>query len=226
MPSHDGRESIEMEVDMKKIMVISVILLLSFPVFSDAQEEGFFENNEIGFSFFTGLPYSELTEEEFYRTLGVNLEWHPRPFISIEPGIFISNTTRDDKNNLTDSVSKRDEDLLGFSIGIFYYHNLVNNLYMYAGPRLMLTEWDYSSKQGDGSRYETDERGRYIMLTLGFKYMFNDHVGIFGDFGLSFGDIKRDRQSWDSSGVLFSDSTEKTDVTALKSGLVGITFYF
>ena len=211
---------------MRKLMVMVGIFLLCFPVLASAQGEGFIQKNDMGFSFFTGAPFFEGGDAQYYRVYGVNFMYHPLPHIAIEPSIFYYSEARDSRNNLTGQISTSDTDELGYGLGIFYYRNLSTNLYMYAGPRFQFSSYDDSDKYADGSRSEYEISSRYIVLTFGLKYMFNDHFGVFGDLGYGFGTEEVDDKRWNSAGTLTDDRTYESDLSSIVNGSVGVTFYF
>ncbi len=64
-----------------------------------------------------------------------------------------------------------------------------------------------------------------ISFIVGFKYMFNDHVGIFADMG--FGYYKRDREYkyWNNTGTLTDNETTTDESFALSRAILGVAFY-
>ncbi|MBP7582996.1 MAG: hypothetical protein KBA61_03110 [Spirochaetes bacterium] len=169
-------------------------------------------------------------DETVLRIYGIGLAYHPVSFFAIEPGVFFKKGSyeRVDVADDPDSISTEDYLMIGSSIGLYYYSDFGNGLYLYLGPRFDLSrteEDDKSSSPGWSNKSETREMDYSISFIVGFKYMFNDHVGIFADMG--FGYYKRDREYkyWNNTGTLTDNETTTDESFALSRAILGVAFY-
>ena len=211
---------------MKKILIATLFLLLTVPIFAQAQDQQYIENNDFGFSFYAGFMYAEPIEYYLGRTYGINMIYHPVRFLSIEPSFMVSIVNAKERNNQTGFTDSDDNLMLGAGLGLFYYHHLGANLYLYVGPRGSYMRDESNSYDDSGSKSE--RRGFFwgVTATIGLKFLFNDHVGIFGDFGIGYVRHESTRRSYNSSGTITSDYTTEEDYWSAMSAQLGVCFYF
>lgn len=216
---------------MKKTFLASLMMfLLTAAVFAqDAQRP--ITGGKVGLSFFTSEKILDLFMTEgalkssFVEYSGVSLIYHVTDSIALEPSVFVSFWDTTYTNN--SGVSNTDEYLTsGGALGIFYYSNLSGGAYMYIGPRGDYLRMEETDNNSDGSRDETKTNGFGASLVLGLKYMFNAHVGIFGDISAGYYITQRDYYEYNTSGNQTSHTERESKSFILSKGLVGVTLYF
>lgn len=218
---------------MKKVLIViccAAMLVAFSPVF--AQNAGKIEAGDLGFNFFTGVASlgEDLSLDGSFQVYGIGLVYHPASFLSIEPGVLFSRRSEEDINwaATPDSKHTQDSTSYGVSLGLFYIREINTGLYLYAGPRIYYTRSEESeeSKGSWNNRTESESDTIQLSLLIGFKYLFNDHVGIFADMGLSFNSYERKYKSWDTVTGVISSDTETTEKTiSLSRAVIGIVFY-
>ncbi|MBP7583606.1 MAG: hypothetical protein KBA61_06210 [Spirochaetes bacterium] len=211
------------------IGVLFVSLLFAFtPVF--AQNHGTIEGNTFGLTFFTGLSLDDGpfvgNDETAYRYYGIGLAYHPFTFLAIEAGFF--HKKGDSKNEGSSGggpySSESEYSIYGYSIGLYYYHEVGGGMYLYAGPRLENAKREYSNEDSTGYVSETEESSDMLSLIIGVKYLFNDHIGIFADIGIGRNSTTQDSES--KSGGITSNSYTESSHIAISRSLIGVVFYF
>jgi len=206
-----------------------LLIMVCIPVF--AADGGTLEDGDFGFSFYTGFPY--LTDFSWgnYGTLGryygIGAEYHPVASLSIEPGFFFSKTESEDEDMFgTNGTDEEDTLMVGGMLSAFYYGDMGGGLYYYAGPRFEFFRYENDEKAGDGSKDSIKRNDQILSLVFGLKYLFNEHVGIFGDMGFGWYSSVSKNESWDASGARDGESEERTNSFILSRTLLGVVFYF
>jgi hypothetical protein len=209
-----------------RLLLLSFYLIL-IPAMSNAQNEGVLQNNELGLSFFTGLHLGSDGDSSSFRSIGMNAIYHPVSFIAIEPGVYFTSSKEDEKNRNTGRITTEKDELISYGVGIYYYHNLSNNLYLYLGPRFESTKVN-SKRSNNYDLYgnERETEGRNFLIVLGLKYMLNDNIGIFGDFSYGYGIAEGTEKYWDSTGIVTSNYSIETKTKSLSNSFVGVSLYF
>jgi len=186
---------------------------------------------KVGLSFFTAEKILDLFMTEgalkssFVEYNGISLIWHVTDSIALEPAVFFSFWDTTYTNN---SGQSNTDDYMtgGAALGIFYYSNLSGGAYMYVGPRGDYLRMEETDNDTDGSYDETKTNGFGISLVLGLKYMFNAHVGIFGDISAGYYITQRDYYAYDNTGSQTSHTEREANSFVLSKGLVGVSLYF
>ncbi len=212
---------------MKKVFAVILFVLLAVPLIAQPQaQRAYLENNEFGFSFYTGFALYEPMEYTTTRNFGINLNYHPVSFVALEPGFFFTRVESDEKSNLSSNVNSDRSTIAGGSFGLFFYHHLGDNLYLYLGPRGSYMKEDVTSYNNqDSSRSERDGNYWGVSAVIGLKFMFNDHFAVFGDFSCGYLHHKYDYRYINSSGVTTTDRTTTEKYFSATSGVLGVTFY-
>lgn len=168
---------------MRKILLI--VLLAGFAVLPLAAEGGEIEANDLGFSFSAGAPLfgeAGLSPDGALVTgYGVGLVYHPLTFLSVEPSFLFYKTDKEkDVSTGTDNGEKREQTLLGFCLGVFYYGDLGAGLYYYAGPRVTYykNEYERTYEQNNNDSFSETQQMIYS-LAAGLKYMLSDRFSFF-----------------------------------------------
>lgn len=215
---------------MKKLFVASLmVFLLTAGVFADEQKP--ITGGKVGLSFFTSEKILDLFMTEgalkssFVEYSGVSLIWHVTDSIALEPSLFLSFWDSTYKSN---SGTETTDDYFtgGGALGIYYYSNLSGGAYMYIGPRGDYLRMEETDNDPTGSYDTTKTNGFGISLVLGLKYMFNPHVGIFGDISAGYYITQRDYDSYNTSGTPISHTERESKSFILSKGLVGVSLYF
>jgi hypothetical protein len=205
---------------MKKIFPIFILVLLlvyAVPAYSAKGDSDTLQKGDFGLNFYSGAFLGDGSfignEASIFRTFGISAISHLTSSFAIEPGIFFKKYDQEYENGGT-TYNKL---YLGASIGLFYYSNLKNNMYLYTGPRI---EYAYGKQKESGT--STDKSTLHSIGTsaiLGLKYMIGSRFGVFADIGLGFFITKEN----DSSGT---HGKETTTSISLSRGIFGAVFYF
>ncbi len=214
---------------MKKALLVLCCLLTVFAFSSVFAEDAKIEAGDLGFSFYTGFPgFGEMSvggSETFYRYAGIGVVYHPAAFLSIEPGVFFMKKNREYENKMTGNMDEDDYLFVGVSVGLFYNRNISGGLYLYAGPRCDVGRYENDEKNYDGSKAETREMDISLSAIVGLKYLINDHLAVFGDFGFGYYSTNRKYEEWSTMGVTASKTETRNESFALSRGALGVVFY-
>ncbi|MBP7583486.1 MAG: outer membrane beta-barrel protein [Spirochaetes bacterium] len=213
---------------MKRLFIASLmVFLMTAAVFAqDAQRP--ITAGKVGLSFFTAERITDLFLSEgnlranFVESTGISLIYHVTDSFALEPSVFFSYRDYTRKSNdVTDDYMTA-----GGALGIFYYSNLSGGAYMYIGPRVDYLRMEETDNNSDGSYDETNIDSYGVSLVLGLKYMFNAHVGIFGDISAGYFFMNQERTYYDPSGTPGTPDERESNNFILSKGLVGVTLYF
>jgi len=204
---------------MKTFLKLFLSIVLLFPVVPAFSAE--LGAGKFGLSFFTREPLLPIFSEtgsitDNLRPSGISAVYHVTDSFALEPSILWMNSYTEDKSG---SYTESDDfSLYGCSIAAFYYGNINNGLYLYAGPRLYVFYIE-SVYEETGNPSETNEDiGWEASAVIGLKYMFNENFAVFADLGFGFSMLKKTNDY---------NSNEDTDRNMkLGSSLIGISFYF
>ncbi|MCP4137754.1 MAG: porin family protein [bacterium] len=216
---------------MKKILLVIVTLMLLCPVFAGAEEtkenKSYIEANDFGFSFFTGMMYKEPMDYNLTQNYGASFIYHLGESFAVEPTLFFSRDEDEDANHTSMYIETKKTMSIGGFLGLFYYKSINRSLYFYIGPRLgILSYTSEKSNDTDSSRSKSVKLYYGGFLTIGLKYMFNNHIGLYGDFGFGYLRSKNDTKYWNSSGTLTSDKSSTNNYYSISKSVVGVSLYF
>jgi len=216
---------------MKRLIVATMmVFLVTAGVFADEAQRPI-TGGKVGLSFFTGEKILDLVMSEgslrssLVDFTGVSLVYHVTESFALEPAVFFSYMDTTYTNN--SGQSNTDDNMMaGGALGIFYFHNLSGGAYMYIGPRVDYLRMEETDKDTDGSYDETKTNSFGASLVIGLKYMFNAHVGVFGDISAGYFVTQQDYYDYNTSGVQTSHTDRETNTILLTKGLLGVTLYF
>lgn len=216
---------------MKKTLVMCCLLFLFVCIPAFAADGGTLEDGDFGFTFyasmpvvFTGSPYNNTMYTKY---LGIGAAYHITTYLSVEPGLFVSKTEIE-KDDSLGTGSDSDDDILysGALLGVYYYGDVGEGLYYYAGPRFEVTRYEKDENDVGGTKKKTTRNDQLLSLVFGLKYMFNDHLAVFGDMGLGWYISVKDYVAKDSTGTKTDEYEERTESFILSRGMLGVAFYF
>lgn len=193
--------------------------------------DGSIEKGDFGFLFFTSQPILEVLqfEGDAARTkaaphLGIGVVYHLLDFLALEPSLYFATSTKE-KTDIAGIKTNIDSTLLGGSVGAYYSGRLAGALSFYAGPRLDLINSKVKKRDSTNKKGETVETCFGITGVFGMKYMFNRHVGIFGDLGIGYYSDDAQEKEWDASGTLIGDYRSNISAFSLGRSVLGLCFY-
>lgn len=196
----------------------------------DSNDSGLLTAGDFGFKFYTGYPYSggiyyNGNNATFFRTIGVGADWHITSSFALEPGFFYY---YNNKTTKVSGITKKTEDqYYGPSLGLFYYYNAVNNLFIYSGPRFEYAYHEGNTKDpSSATLFKTKQRDHYLggVAVLGLKYMFNNNFGIFGETGLGYFMHKGNQKNYATDGTIAETKTTEKEIS-LTSAYFGVALY-
>ncbi|MFW5861552.1 MAG: outer membrane beta-barrel protein [Spirochaetota bacterium] len=217
---------------MKKtlaVMCCLLFLMVCIPVF--AADGGTLEDGDFGFTFYASMPVvfdeSPYNKTMYTKYLGIGAAYHITTYLSVEPGLFVSQT-KIEKDDRVSANSGSDGDILysGALLGVYYYGDVGDGLYYYAGPRFEFTRYEIDESDDSGTDEKTTQNDQLLSLVFGLKYMVNDHLAVFGDMGLSWYVSVKDYVEKDSTGTKINEYEERTESFTLSRGMLGVAFYF
>ena len=214
---------------MKKLFFASLmVFMMTAGVFAqDAQRP--ITAGKVGLSFFSAERITDLflsdgnLRANFVESTGISLIYHVTDSFALEPSVFFSYRDYTRKSNdVTDDYMTA-----GGALGIYYYSNLSGGAYMYIGPSADYLRKEETDNNSDGSYEETNIDSFGISIVLGLKYMFNAHVGIFGDISAGYFVMNHEITDYNPDGSQDGPSDEReSNNFILSKGLIGVTLYF
>ncbi len=213
---------------MKKAFLASLmVFLMTAAIFAqDAQQP--ISGGKVGLSFFTAERIMDMFISEgnikanYVEYNGISMIWHVTDSFALEPSFFFMFRDYTRKNtDVTDEYWT-----IGGALGIYYYSNLSGGAYMYVGPRGDYMRMEVTDNNSNGSYDQINTNSFGVSLVLGLKYMFNSHVGIFGDISAGYYFMEQESTEYSSTGTPGTPDKRESNIFMMSKGLIGVTLYF